>query len=77
MSEHRRLDASFLALLRCPLTGATLAQENDELVAQGVSPAPRYPIVQGRPILVADAARLPEGVSSDDVRRQTRATDAG
>lgn len=77
MSGRHRLDSTFLALLRCPLTHAPLRQDGDELVAQGVDPAPRYPIVQGRPILVEDAARLPEGVTPQDVRRQARTADAG
>ncbi len=63
------LDKSFLKLLRCPLTGAPLVQAGDELIADCPDPAPRYPIIDGKPILTAEAARLPDGVSLDEVRR--------
>ncbi len=56
------IDAVLLEILVCPLTRSKLRREGDELVAEvgGL----RYPIRDGIPVLLADAAKLPEGVAS-------------
>ncbi len=56
------LDDAIWQLLVCPLTRSKLNREDDFLVAQvgGM----RYPIVDGIPVLVAEQAVLPEGISS-------------
>jgi uncharacterized protein YbaR (Trm112 family) len=51
-----------VALLACPVTGSRLRLEGDWLVAErgGL----RYPIEEGRPVLLRERAVLPEGVAS-------------
>jgi hypothetical protein len=49
------LSSALLAVLRCPVTGSTLVQEGDELVATASAPngtTPRYPIEDGIPVLL-------------------------
>lgn len=62
------LDPKLLEMLVCPLTRSPLRQEGDELVAEvgGL----RYPIRDGIAVLLADQAKLPEGVASLDAFRQ-------
>lgn len=50
------LSSSLLAILRCPVTGSALVQDGDTLVATVPGPdgtAPRYPIEDGIPVLLA------------------------
>lgn len=50
------LSPSLLAILRCPVTGSSLVQDGDALVATEPGPdgtAPRYPIEDGIPVLLA------------------------
>ncbi len=56
------LDDAIWQLLVCPLTRSKLTREGEFLVARvgGL----RYPIVDGIPVLVAEQAVLPEGITS-------------
>lgn len=73
----KTLDKVLVKLLRCPLTGAALVQEGDELVTQG-TPSVRYPILDGRPILVPAAARRSDDAPPHEPgAAQERPTDAG
>jgi len=73
----KTLDKALVKLLRCPLTGATLVQEGDELVAQG-TPSVRYPILDGRPVLVPSAARRSDDrAAQTGAAAQARPTEAG
>lgn len=56
------LPGELLDILVCPVTRSRLRQHNDELIAQvgGL----RYPIRDGIPVLLADEAKMPEGVAS-------------
>lgn len=50
------LSPSLLAILRCPVTGSTLVQDGDALVATVPGPdgtTPRYAIEDGIPVLLA------------------------
>ena len=58
-------------MLRCPMTLSRLRREGDELVAEvgGL----RYPVRDGIPQMLADEARLPEGVASlDELKARLR-----
>lgn len=58
------IDPGLLEILVCPLTRSKLRQEGDELVAEQPAGAGlRYPVRDGVPVLLAEEARLPEGVS--------------
>jgi uncharacterized protein len=63
-SHSNQLDAELLKILVCPVTRTPLRQEGDELVSQ-VGPL-RYPVRDGIPILLADEAKLPDGIASLD-----------
>jgi uncharacterized protein YbaR (Trm112 family) len=56
------LDDEFLSIIRCPVTGSRLALQGDKLVAEvgGL----KYPIRDGIPVLLAEEAELPAGVTS-------------
>lgn len=60
-SHEAKLAADVLTMLRCPVTGSPLRQENDELVAE--QGGRRYPIRDGIAILLPDAGRA---VGCDD-----------
>ena len=62
------IEPDLLKLLVCPLTRSPLTQEGSELV--GEVGGLRYPVENGIPILLADRAKLPDGVSSLDEFRQ-------
>lgn len=57
-------DPAALALLRCPATGARLrisqGAMGPELVAEGVPDAPRYPVVNGIPVLLPPIRSRPK-----------------
>jgi uncharacterized protein YbaR (Trm112 family) len=57
-----QLDPGLLAILRCPLTRSPLRQEGDFLVAE--QGGLRYPVREGIPVMLAEEATLPQGVSS-------------
>lgn len=55
------ISSELLGILRCPVTGSTLVQDGDELVATAPDAAantPRYSIAEGIPVMLrpADAA---------------------
>lgn len=56
------IDTELLKILVCPLTRSPLRLEGDELV--GEVGGLRYPIRDGIPVMLADQAKLPEGVAS-------------
>lgn len=62
------VDPELLKILVCPLTRSPLRQEGDELVAAvgGL----RYPIRDGIPVMLAEEAKLPAGISSLDEFKQ-------
>lgn len=58
------LDEETIALLRCPVTRSKLRLEGNFLVSEvgGL----RYPVREGIPVLLAEEAKLPEGIESLD-----------
>ena len=56
------VDAELLEILRCPLTRSRLHQDGDFLVAEIGGLA--YPVREGIPVMLAEEARLPDGVGS-------------
>ena len=56
------LDPGLLKVLVCPVTGGPLVQGGDALV--GTVGGLRYPIRDGVPVLLAQEAQLPPGVTS-------------
>ena len=56
------MDESLLELLVCPITRSKLRREGDFLVSE--KGGLKYPIKEGLPVLLPDAAILPEGVKS-------------
>ena len=64
MSQDPQIDAEFLQTLVCPLTRSPLRQEGAELIAQ--TGGLRYPIQDGIPVLLADEAKLPDGIATLD-----------
>ena len=56
------VDSDLLAILVCPVTRSPLRLEGDELV--GAVGGLRYPVREGIPVLLPDAATLPAGVES-------------
>jgi uncharacterized protein YbaR (Trm112 family) len=60
----KKIDPQLLEILVCPVTRSRLTQEGDELV--GAVGGLRYPIRDGIPVLLADEAKLPEGIDSMD-----------
>jgi len=57
--DNPPLDPEFLKILICPVTRSSLRQEGDDLI--GTVGGLRYPIRDGMPVLLPDAATLPEG----------------
>lgn len=54
-----RLSAQLSALLRCPITGSAFEQVGDTLVSLGTDESGhriRYPVIDGIPVLLAEAA---------------------
>ncbi len=65
MTEQQTSNAvepELLAILRCPVTRSRLRQQGDWLIGEigGLS----YPIREGIPVMLAEEAKLPDGVSS-------------
>lgn len=56
------IDGDLLEILVCPVTRSPLRLDGDELV--GTVGGLRYPIRDGIPVLLPDAAKLPEGLDS-------------
>ncbi|MHC4106577.1 MAG: Trm112 family protein [Planctomycetota bacterium] len=61
-NEPWPLDSDLLAILVCPVTHSPLRLEGDELV--GAVGGLRYPVREGIPVLLPDAAKLPAGIES-------------
>ena len=63
-----KIDPELVNMLRCPLTRSRLTLDGDFLVAEvgGL----RYPVRDGIPVMLAEEAQLPEGVSSLDEFKQ-------
>ena len=61
------MDSKLLELVVCPITHSKLRVEGDELVSEtgGI----RYPIRDGLPVLLPDAAKLPEGMTVEQLRK--------
>lgn len=59
------LDASLLEILRCPATGSELVRDGEWLYTVAEAEPRRYPIRDGIPIMLVDAA---ESVSLDEHR---------
>ncbi len=65
MTEQQTSNAvepELLAILRCPVTRSRLRQQGDWLIGEigGLS----YPVREGIPVMLAEEAKLPDGVSS-------------
>ncbi len=62
------MDEALLELVVCPITHSRLKLEGEELVSEvgGV----RYPIKEGLPVLLPDAAVLPAGVTVEELREK-------
>jgi uncharacterized protein YbaR (Trm112 family) len=60
--EPQPIDSELLEILVCPVTHSPLRLEGDELV--GAVGGLRYPVREGIPVLLADAAKLPTGIES-------------
>ena len=60
------MDPKLLELLVCPITHSKLRVEGEELIAEagGI----RYPIRDGLPVLLPEAAKLPPGVTLEELR---------
>jgi uncharacterized protein len=67
-SNPQPIDDQILALLRCPVTRSKLHLQQGSLVAEvgGL----RYPIRNGIPVLLAEEAQLPAGISTLEEFRQ-------
>jgi uncharacterized protein YbaR (Trm112 family) len=63
-SPTQILDDETIALLRCPVTRSRLRLEGNFLI--GEVGGLRYPVRGGIPVLLAEEAKLPEGVESLD-----------
>jgi uncharacterized protein YbaR (Trm112 family) len=57
-----KMDPALLDMLVCPVTHSKLRLEGDHLVSEvgGL----RYPIKDGLPVLLPDAAELPQGIAT-------------
>ncbi len=67
-SSSNKIDPDLLTILVCPLTRSPLRQEGDFLIAEigGL----RYPVRDGIPVMLAEEAQMPYGVSSLDEFKQ-------
>ena len=68
-SSINAVDADLLEILRCPVTRSPLRQEGDWLIAEigGLS----YPVRDGIPVMLAEEAKLPPGITSlEDFRKK-------
>jgi uncharacterized protein YbaR (Trm112 family) len=63
------VDAELLEILRCPVTRSRLRQDGDFLIAEVGGLA--FPVRDGIPVMLAEEARLPAGVSTlDEFKRR-------
>ena len=60
--QTNQINPELLSILRCPLTRSPLRQEGDYLIAEVGGLA--YPVRDGIPVMLAEEAKLPEGVAS-------------
>lgn len=60
------MDPALLDMLVCPITHSKLRLEGDHLVSE-VGPV-KYPIKDGLPVLLPDAATLPEGMTIEQLK---------
>jgi uncharacterized protein YbaR (Trm112 family) len=66
---NNTVDADLLDILRCPLTRSRLRQEGDFLIAETGGLA--FPVREGIPVMLAEEAKLPPGISTlDEFKRQ-------
>ena len=61
-SVSKALDADFLAILRCPVTGSKLREDGDWLISE--AGGLKFPIREGFPAMLVEEAQLPEGIAS-------------
>lgn len=66
--DEKTFDERLLDILVCPLTHSKLRREGDWLIAERGGLA--YPIRDSIAVMLAEEARLPEGVKSLDEFRQ-------
>ena len=66
------MDAALLEILVCPVTRSKLRREADFLVSEvgGL----RYPIKDGLPVLLPDAAELPAGIKTLELPKSGHVT---
>jgi len=60
------MDVALLDLLVCPITHSKLRLDGDFLVSE--IGQVKYPIKDGLPVLLPDAAQLPPGVTVEELR---------
>jgi uncharacterized protein YbaR (Trm112 family) len=60
--SNEQIDAELLEILRCPVTRSRLRQQGDVLIAEvgGLE----FPVRDGIPVMLAEEAKLPEGVAT-------------
>ena len=63
-SNEQSVDPALVDLLVCPVTKSPVRLEQDELV--GKVGGLRYPIRDGIPVMLADQAKLPDGIATLD-----------
>lgn len=64
-----KVSPELLSILRCPVTGSTLVQEGEELVAaeaDSTGNKPRYSIQDGIPLLLPPELLAAAGAASSD-----------
>jgi uncharacterized protein YbaR (Trm112 family) len=64
-----KVSPELLSILRCPVTGSTLVQEGDELVAAEADSTgykPRYSIEDGIPLLLPPELLAAAGAAASD-----------
>ena len=60
------MDQALLEILVCPVTHSKLRREGDFLVSD--AGGLRYPIKEGLPVLLPEAAELPPGATLEELR---------
>ena len=69
LNMTNEVDTELLEILRCPITRSRLRQEGDFLIAEIGGLA--YPVREGIPVMLAEEAKLPEGIASlEEFKRQ-------
>jgi uncharacterized protein YbaR (Trm112 family) len=69
-TQSNVVESDLLKMLRCPVTRSKLRQEGDWLIAAegGLS----YPVREGIPVMLPEEAKLPDGVSLDQIKDRFR-----